>query len=169
MLAATGQDREALALLLRARKLRATVQGESDHRVGEIDRLLGGVQLSLGNDAAAAEAFDAAVRTTGGGLGEAHPRALLARLAQDHYLAVRGDPKALLRLDALARPAKVSGIGARKVAWLAGTYAAGLRCHGSLRQQSLARLQALAAEVRNALPQGSSTAREIRKVRAACE
>ena len=130
-------------------------------RVGLLGPLLGatppGVVLAVPGDRALES------------LGEAHPRALLAHLAQDHYLAVRGDPKALLRLDALARPAKVSGIGARKVAWLAGTYAAGLRCHGPLRQQSLARLQALAAEVRNALPQGSSTAREISKVRAACE
>ena len=109
------------------------------------------------------------MQSTVDGLGEANPLALEARRSQARDLAGRGDRAALDRLDALARPATVNGIGARKVAWLAGAYAAGLRCQGPLRPQSLARLQALAAEVHNAQPQGGSTAREIGGVQALCQ
>ena len=59
-------------------------------------------------------------------------------------------------------------IDSRKVAWLAGAYAAGERCRGPLRGQSLARLRALAAEVRNAQPEGGTTERTIALEQARC-
>ena len=101
-------------------------------------------------------------------LGERHPLAQRARLALARFQARNGDAVALARLDGLARQRELRDIDSRKVAWLAGAYAAGERCRGPLRGQSLSRLRALSAEVRNAQPEGGTTERTIALEQARC-
>jgi serine/threonine-protein kinase len=163
-----GRDREARPLLVEARRLRSTAFGPAHPRIGEIDSMLGEADAALGNDARALAELVAGARTTQAALGDAHPQSRRSRLALARFQAGKGDMAALARLDALAAQRAPREIGLRKVAWLAGAAAARQRCHGPQRSHALAALRALAAEVRNAQPEGGATAREIAAARQAC-
>jgi len=164
----SGRDAEALGLLQRARSLRANRYGDGHPRVADIDRRIGIVQAALGHPDLALAALQAAERDLDAALGPSHPASLRAQLALARFQAANGDAAALARMDLLARQRTPRAIDARKVAWLAGAYAAGERCRGPGRPQALSRLRALAAEVRNAQPQGGATERQILGVQAQC-
>jgi serine/threonine-protein kinase len=164
----TGRDVEARPLLERARRIRVAAFGEAHPAVGEIDTLLGRVDAGLGADARALAELQAGDRTARAALGPDHPQVLRARLALARYLAGRGDRDALATLDALAAIRSPRELGVRRVAWLAAASAASLRCDGPAHARAQATLRVVAAEVRNALPEGSATGREIASLAAAC-
>ena len=162
------RDGEARTLLEEARGIRIRIFGTEHPRVGDTDRQLGDVDAALGEQARARAELAAAVRVTHGALGDAHALSRRAQLSLARFQAAQGDLAALTRLDALAAQRAPREIGLRKVAWLAGAAAAAQRCHGPQRRHALASLRALAAEVRNAQPEGGSTAREIAAAQAGC-
>ena len=162
------RDGEARTLLEESRRIRVGLFGASHPRVGDTDRLLGNVDAALGERARASAELAAAVQITHAALGDAHAVSRRAQLALARFRAAQGDGAALARLDALAAQRAPREIGLRKVAWLAGAAAGVQRCHGPQRHHALAALRALAAEVRNAQPEGGSTAREIAAAQASC-
>jgi serine/threonine-protein kinase len=163
-----GRNADALVLLQRARKLRVTQFGPAHPSVADTDRQLGEVEAALGDDARALAALSAAAHDSVASLGAAHPQSRRAQLALARFQARRGDAAALGRLDQLARQHGPREIDMLKVAGMAGASAAAQRCHGPLRERAQAQLRALAAEVRNALPEGGSTAREVAALQATC-
>jgi serine/threonine-protein kinase len=162
------RDREAREALVESRQLRVGIYGADHPQVGDTDRQLGEVDASLGDAGRAAAELAAAVRATGNTAAGGHLASQRARLALARFQAAQGDDAALARLDALAAQRAPREIGLRKVAWLAGAAAAALRCHGPQRHHALASLHALAAEVRNAQPEGGATGREIAVAQASC-
>jgi serine/threonine-protein kinase len=164
----TGRDAEARPLLETARRIRVAAFGEAHPAVGEIDTMLGRVDAALGADARALAELQAGDRTARAALGPDHPQVLRARLALARYRAGRGDREALATLDALAAIRSPRELGVRRVAWLAAASAAALRCSGPARPRAQATLRVVAAEVRNALPEGSATAREVASLAARC-
>lgn len=163
-----GRDREARSALMEARHLRLDAFGSKHPRVGVIDSLLGEVDAALGDDTRALAELLAGERTLRATLGEAHPLSRSAQLVLARYQAGKGDVAALARLDALASQHTQREIGLRRIAWLAGAAAASQRCKGPQRDHAMATLRALAAENRNAQPEGGSVAREIAAAQAAC-
>jgi serine/threonine-protein kinase len=164
----TGRDAEARPLLVAARRIRVATAGETHPRVGGIDTLLGEVDAALGDDARALAELQAGEHSANATFGPSHPLSLRARLALARYRAARGDGTALAALVALADIRAPREIGVRRVAWLAAASAAAFRCHGPERTRALAALRVAAAEVRNALPEGSATGREIATRAAGC-
>jgi len=163
-----GRNAEARPLLESARAMRVAAFGAAHPAVGELDSLLGQVDAALGDDARALAGLRAGERTVRDALGPSHPLALRARLALLRYQAGRGDKAAMAGLDALAGARAPREIGVRKVSWLAAASAARVRCDGPGQPQALATLRAVAAEARNALPQGSAVGREIAVLANAC-
>jgi serine/threonine-protein kinase len=161
-----GRSREARPLLLEARGLRADRLGAAHPLVGDTDRLLGEVDAALGNPQARGELLHA-VQATRAGYGANHPHTRRAELALDWFDASRGDAAALARLDALSRLSPHDA-ELRKVGWLAGADAAGLRCRGAQRPAALATLQALDATIAAAQPEGGVIGRKVDAVRGAC-
>jgi serine/threonine-protein kinase len=164
----TGRDAEARPLLVAARRIRVATSGEAHPRVGGIDTLLGEVDAALGDDARALAELQAGERSARVAFGPSHPLSLRAQLALARYRAAHGDRTALATLDALAGTRAPREIGVRRVAWLAAASAASFRCHGPDRVRALAAQRVVAAEVRNALPEGSATGREIATLAAGC-
>src|SRR5690606_17527078 len=150
---------EARPLLENSRRILVDSFGAEHPDVGEIDRLLGEADVALGDPGLAATEFASAVRLTGQALGDSHVLSRRAQLSQARFQATQGDQAALARLDALAAHRAPRELGQRKVAWQAAAAAAGLRCHGPQRSHALASLRAVAAEVRNAQPEGGAIAR----------
>jgi serine/threonine-protein kinase len=164
----TGRDGEARPLLAAARRIRVAAFGEGHPRVGEVDTLLGQVDAALGKDALALSELRAGERVLAAAVGESHPLALRARLALLRFQAARGERGALAGLDALAAVRAPREIGVRKVAWLAAASAASLRCHGPDRERARSTLRVVAAEARNAQPEGGAASREVTALDASC-
>src|SRR5690606_683973 len=116
----------------------------------------------------AATELASAARLTEQALGPGHVLSRRAQLSLARFQAARGDQAALGRLDALAAHRAPRELGQRKIAWQAAAAAAGQRCRGPQRSHALAALQAVAAEVRNAQPEGGAIAREIEAIRRGC-
>ncbi|MDQ2702244.1 MAG: serine/threonine-protein kinase [Pseudomonadota bacterium] len=163
-----GRDAEARPLLEQSRRRIVDTFGAGHPGVGETDRLLGEVDAALGDRERAGTELAAAVRIIGNALGDTHAAARKAQLSLARFQAAQGDQAALARLDALAAHRAPRELGLQKVAWQASAAAAGLRCRGSQRNHALAALQAVAAEVRNAQPEGGAIAREIETIRRRC-
>src|SRR5690606_13467114 len=124
----------------------------------EVDRLLGEVDAAMGDPELAATEFASAVRLTRQAVGDSHVLSRRAQLSQARFQAAQGDQAALGRLETLAAHRSPRELGQRKIAWQAAAAAAGLRCRGPQRSHALAALQAVAAEVRNAQPEGGAIA-----------
>ena len=162
-----GRDHQARAALLEARRLRSAQPGADATLVGDSDRLLGEIDAALGQPQRARSELQAALRATTAGHGAADPHARAAELALARFDAQRGDPAALARLDTLAQLPQ-DDIDLRRIAWQAGTAAAVARCRGPQREQALAALDSLQARIVQAQPEGGVLTRRITIARVAC-
>ncbi|MEO5565118.1 MAG: serine/threonine-protein kinase, partial [Luteimonas sp.] len=163
-----GRDREARSALVEARQTRVSALGTSHPRVGTVDSLLGVVDAALGDDRRALAELVAGERTLRASLGVTHPLSLNSQLALARYQAGKGSVAALAQLDAMAAQHLQREIGLRRIAWQAGIAAAAQRCKGPQRDHAKATLRALAAENRNAQPEGGAVARKIAAAQSAC-
>ncbi|GAA4856194.1 protein kinase domain-containing protein [Luteimonas vadosa] len=170
ILHSVGRDAQARAPLVQALQQRAASYGATHPLVGDTWRLLGEVDAALGRDEAALAALRRGARLTRLGYGDTHSHTYRAQLSLARFQAERGDVTALQRLDSLAAlgsPAP-GDHELRKIAWLAGAYAAGVRCRGAQRDQASASLDAIEAEIRELRPEGGVVAREVAGVRRHC-
>jgi len=167
VLHSVGRDDEALPLLQESLALRRKAFGEQHGLAGDTLRLIGEVEAALGRDTAAA-ALREAQALTRGDYGAQHSHTRRAEISLARYEALHGDPAALTRLDALAElPQQEPEL--RKAGWLARAYAGDARCRTpSERSLALASLQALAAQVELAQPEGGALPREIMALREDC-
>lgn len=163
----SGRDRDAQPLAARARELRRRQYGANHPLVGDVERLLGEIELSHGQREVALLHLTQAVNLTRAGYGERHAHTRLAELSLARAQAGAGDAAALAHLDRLAQ-LPVSDEALRRIGWLAQAYAAQARCLGAQRAQARAQLAELRQTVAVARPDGSVVAREIDRVRAAC-
>ena len=164
-----GRDVSAQPLLLEARQLLVAQHGPGHPAVGEVERLLGEVEIALGQPASGNARLARAVALLRAGYGEDHPLTRRAELSLAHRQALGGSRAAagLAQLDVLAA-LPVNDAELRKVAWLARAFAAQLRCHGPRRAQALQQLGQLDAALRLARPEGGALSREVDQVRAGC-
>ncbi|MBP6797489.1 MAG: tetratricopeptide repeat protein, partial [Luteimonas sp.] len=163
-----GRDAEAEPLLREALALRRTAFGERHGLVGDTLRLLGEVEADLGRDTAGAT-LRRAQELTRQDYGPQHSHTRRAEISLARFEAADGEDAALARLDALADlpPAEHE---LRKAGWLARAYAAGLRCRQpGARALALSNLDALLAQLQQALPEGGAVSREVHAVREACQ
>ncbi|WP_202845407.1 serine/threonine-protein kinase [Luteimonas saliphila] len=167
LLHGAGRDREALPLLQESLALRREAFGARHGLVGDTLRLLGEVEADL-DRASALATLRQAQALTRQDYGANHSHTRRAEISLARYQALRGDPAALTRLDALAElPPHESEL--RKAGWLARAYAADARCRmPAERDLALASLQALVAQVEQAQPEGGALPREIAALRASC-
>jgi serine/threonine-protein kinase len=169
-LLAAGDLDGAEAALREARALRVAQFGERHPSVGDAERLLGEVALARGDRADAEAHLRAATMLLEAGYGPDHPRAGRARLALLRLrLQSAADPAPIAgELDQLlARFPPVDG-ERRKLAWLARGVRAARRCEDGQPAEGLEAFGTLEREVTLALPEGSSTARELEQLRLAC-
>ncbi|HEY1034116.1 MAG TPA: tetratricopeptide repeat protein, partial [Pseudoxanthomonas sp.] len=168
VLHSAGRYDEALAALEESRQMRVSTIGASHALIGETDRMIGEVLASKGDLSGATERFDRAVRLTRVGFGPEHPRTWFAELSMARHLTRLGRPQdAIAPLEALARH-DGSGSEAPKLRWLARAYQAEARCRMGEKERARRELDALAGELRTALPDGGIIPREIADLRAAC-
>ena len=161
-----GRDADALPLAERSRRLRVPLLGGEHALVGECDRLLGEIHAALGDPRAGAE-LQRAVRVLDAAYGPTKPSARRAQLSLAQFQAQHGNSAALAQLDGLGR-LSANDFELRKVAWQARAKAAGLRCHGPQRSAAITALRALDGEIRAALPEGGSVARDVAAIAARC-
>lgn len=169
---ASGQDELAHRSLLEARELRQNLPGIEYGSVGEIDRLLGEVEISLGEAPQGVERLQRAIRQLRADYGKNHPFTRRAELVLAYQRAsgVAGLPAAtaaLSQLDALAQLPE-NDIELRDTIWRARAYAAQLRCHGPQRVESLRQLEQLDQDLRQARPEGGVVRREVDAIRLTC-
>ena len=168
VLHSAGRHDEALAALEESRRMRVATIGASHALIGETDRMIGEVLAAKGDLEGATERFDRAVRLTRVGFGPEHPRTWFAELSMARHQTRLGRPQeALAALETLARH-EGSGSEAPKLRWLARGYQAEARCRMGERERAQRDLDALAAELRSAQPDGGVIPREIAALRAAC-
>ena len=168
VLHAAGREEEALKALLESRQLRVRQYGASDDSVGEADRLIGEVLASQGKGEMATPYLDRAVKLTRVGLGDAHPRSLLAQLSLARHLARSGQaPAAMKTMEGLATRAG-EGSEMAKVRWSARAYLAEARCQVGQAETGRRELDALAGEMRRERPDGGALTREVLAIRQAC-
>jgi serine/threonine-protein kinase len=79
-----------------------------------------------------------------------------------------GNPAALAQLDALAAM-RSTDPALRQVAWLAGGYAAQLRCRGPEQARAAATLNTLRGRLQQLQPDGSAVSREIAAISSNCQ
>ncbi len=165
-----GRDQAALPLLLEAKRLRVASLGETHPRVGDTDRMIGEVQAALGRDAAAHRSLTNAVKLTRARYGVVHPHTRRAELSLALFDLAHNDPppQALIdQLDVLSQLPK-SDPELRKIAWLASTAIALQRCREPDLGDGPAMLDAIAAEIEVALPEGGAVARTFERERKRC-
>lgn len=179
-----GRDRAALPLLLQVERLRIRALGATHPRVGETRRLIGQVQAALGQETAARASLTDAVRLMADerGHGPSHPHTRRGELSLALFELDHDDPPAAmetetetettattatLRLQELAALPK-SDPELRKVAWLAAAAIAVQGCSGPDAEQARAALDAIAAEIEAALPEGGVVARDFERRRKQC-
>lgn len=167
ILHSAGHDQEARPLLIQSLQQRAQSFGATNALVGDTWRLLGEVEAALGRDQAAQDALQRAVTLTRQGYGQTHSHTYQAEVSLAGYQADLGDITALQRLDTLAN-LPTSDHELRKITWLAGALAAGVRCHGPQRTQALASLQAITLAMRELRPEGGAVTREVDAVQRRC-
>jgi len=167
LLHAAGRDRAALKSLTEARDLRIAQHGPRHALIGDSDRLLGVIELSLGEHDQGMAHLAQAVTLTRSGYGSTHPNTREAELSLAHAQALEGDDGALTRLDALAGLSH-GDLDLRRTAWRAQAYAAQLRCHGPDRDPAMARLDALQDQLRDAQPDGGAIPREVAAIVRGC-
>ncbi len=165
-----GRDRAALPLLLQVDGLRVAALGKSHPRNGETARLLGEVRAALGEDASARTDLALAVQLTRGGYGLTHPHTRRAELSLAQFDLARDDPPAPAVLDQLRQLAELpkSDPELRKIAWLAEAALALRACREQGSGDGRARLDALAAEIATAMPEGGAVARAFERERQRC-
>jgi hypothetical protein len=136
--------------------------------------MLGEVQAALDQDEKARAHLATAVKLTRGGYGPSHPNTRRAELSLVLFDLAHADPpvpsmpNALYdQLQALSELPK-SDPELRKVAWLAGTAIALERCKEPGFGEGPAMLDAIAAEIEIALPEGGSIARTFERERQRC-
>jgi serine/threonine-protein kinase len=168
VLHALGRDAEARPLLQESRKLRELRFGAQHPAVGDTDRLLGEVLVALGEHPAGMGHLANAVRLTRNGYGDAHANTRRAELALARQQARDGDEAALDKLDSMAALAP-DDPALRQVSWLAGGYAAQLRCHGAQHERAARTLNNLRGRLRQMQPDGSALAREIAALSNDCQ
>jgi serine/threonine-protein kinase len=168
VLHSAGRYDEALAALEESRQMRVSTIGASHALIGETDRMIGEVLASKGDLAGATERFDRAVRLTRVGFGPEHPRTWFAELSMARHLTRLGRPQdAIAPLETLARH-DGSGSEAPKLRWLSRAYLAEARCKIGEKDRARRELDALAGELRTALPDGGIIPRDVADLRAAC-
>ena len=168
VLHSAGRYDEALAALEESRQMRVSTIGASHALIGETDRMIGEVLASKGDLAGATERFDRAVRLTRVGFGPEHPRTWFAELSMARHLTRLGRPQeAIAPLEALARH-DGSGSEAPKLRWLSRAYLAEAHCRIGEKDRARRELDALAGELRTALPDGGIIPREVAELRTAC-
>lgn len=168
VLHALGRDADARPLLQESRKLRELRFGTEHPVVGDTDRLLGEVLVALNQHAAGMGHLANAVRLTRDGYGPVHAGTRRAELALARQQALDGDEAALAKLDSLAALA-ASDPALREVAWLAGGYAAQLRCSGPQQDRAVRTLNNLRGRLQQMQPDGSAVAREIAELSSDCQ
>ncbi len=163
-----GRDAQARPLLQESRRLRELHFGADHPVVGDTDRLLGEVLVEVGEHAAGMGHLANAVRLTRNGYGPTHAGTRRAELALARQQARDGDEGALERLDSLAAMTPKDP-ALRQVAWLAGGYAAQLRCSGPDQARAAQTLNTLRGRVQQLQPDGSAVAREIASLTSECQ
>ncbi len=165
-----GRDRDALPLLLQVDGLRVATLGKSHPRNGETARLIGEVRAALGDDARAREDLVLAVRLTRSGHGLTHPHTRRAELSLAQFDLARGDPPAPSVLNQLRQLAGLpkSDPELRKIAWLAEATLALQACRDAAADDGRARLDAVAADIAAAMPEGGVVARTFERQRQRC-
>jgi eukaryotic-like serine/threonine-protein kinase len=162
-----GRSQEARLMLEDVLRLRRAAFGPRHGLVGDTLRLLGEVEASLGEEAAARDALQQAVAITREGYGPRHSHTYRAQVSLAAFSADRGDTVARAQLDRIgALPEDDQEL--RKTVWLARAHAAHARCRGGERAVALAALQALDATLLAEMPEGGAVARRIRALRAEC-
>lgn len=161
-----GRDREALPLAREAVLLRGRQYGNAHALVGDSERLLGEILAALQQPGAARVALENAARLTRAGFGPRHSHTRRAEISLARLQAQQGEAAALARLIALGQT-RSSDLEQRKAAWLARAYAADLRC-GNRDRTARPALDAVLADMRQALPEGGAIPREVQRLRDAC-
>ncbi|GGJ96378.1 serine/threonine-protein kinase [Luteimonas terricola] len=163
-----GDQARAAGLLEESLRLRGARFGSDHGLVGATLRLAGEVDAARGRKPEALAALRRAVALTSADYGAAHPTTRRAELALAQFEATLDTHGALARLDHLAALPKTD-TELRKVAWRAQAVAAGLRCHGPRRDESLAVFTALEQLIEMARPEGGVVVREVRHWRQQCD
>lgn len=165
-----GRDRDALPLLLQVDGLRVATLGKSHPRNGETARLIGEVRAALGDGARAREDLVLAVRLTRSGHGLTHPHTRRAELSLAQFDLARGDPPAPSVFNQLRQLAGLpkSDPELRKIAWLAEATLALQACRDAAADDGRARLDAVAADIAAAMPEGGVVARTFERQRQRC-
>ncbi len=162
-----GRDAEALRALEESRRLRVAQYGPQHSQVADTDRMIGETLAAQGRDVEARLRLNQAVNILRGGDGSDSLRTLRAELSLAR-LQARGDerPEAVLEFDRIGRLQQV-GTEYRKLRWRARAYAAEAACRDDP-AAGAAQLDALAAELQAALPDGGALPREVGRLREAC-
>ena len=166
ILHSAGQDARALPLARESRRLRVQRFGADHPLVGDSDRLLGEILAGLGENDAAREALQGAVRMTRDGYGKGHSHTRRAEISQARLAAAHGDAAALQRLRGWAHYGG-GDIEQRKASWLAHAYAAERDC-ATRPVQARTEIAAILAQIQLVLPEGGALPREIAQISAAC-
>ncbi len=162
-----GGDAQARNLLEQVRRLQVTQLGPGDGRIGDTDRLLGEVELALGDTDAGTRRLQQALAQTRRAYGERHPHTRRAELELARVQADAGQPAALAHLDTLAA-LPTSDETLRQLGWRAQAYADQVRCRGPQRGQARAHLDGLLRSLGDARPDGSALRREVQAIRDGC-
>ena len=167
-----GRNEAALPLLLQVEKLRIASLGKDHGRVGDTDRMIGVVLAALGQDTDARLRLVNAVKLTraGAGYGPAHPHTRRAELSLALFDLSHNDspaPSISTQLEQLAGLPK-SDPELRKTAWLAATAIANQRCREPGFGGGPEQLDAIAKEIKAALPEGGAFTREFERLRSRC-
>jgi len=162
-----GRDAEALQALEESRRLRVAQFGAQHSQVADTDRLIGECLAAQGRDVEARLRLNQAVNILRSGDGSESLRTLRAELSLAR-LQARGDeqPEAMLEFDRIGR-LRQPGTEYRKLRWRARAYSAESTCRGDP-AAGAGQLDALAAELRAALPDGGALPREVARLREAC-
>ena len=161
------RDAEARLQAQEALRLRRSLAGDYRGRIGDTLRLLGEIDVALGDASLGHQELRQAAGLTQQGYGASHPHTRRAELALARLDAQAGDATAMQKLQQLgALPG--SDIELRKITWRARAYWAQLQCHGPQRKQALDMLRALDTSLRTAQPEGGSVVREIDAIGAGC-
>jgi serine/threonine protein kinase/tetratricopeptide (TPR) repeat protein len=164
------RDRAALPLLLQVDGLRVATLGKRHPRNGETARLLGEVRAALGEDTRARENLTLAVQLTRSGYTLTHPHTRRAELSLALFDLSHGDPPAPSVFNQLRLLAELpkSDPELRKVAWLAEAALALQACSEPGFGDGRERLDAVAAEIAAAMPEGGVVARAFERERQRC-
>ncbi len=162
-----GAQAQAAAALEESLRLRG--EHDRDHAlIGDTLRLLGEVEAARGRYDKALATLRRAAALTGATHGSTHPAARRAELALVRLEAEGGSEGALAGLDRLASLPE-SDPELRGIVWSARAAAAGLRCQGPRRKESLAMFSALGQRIDMVRPEGGVVVRDVQRWRRRCD